>query len=506
MATTGRGNHIGGRWLNAAGPGFHSIDPCTGLPAWHGREADSADVDGAVRAARAAFPAWSALGPEQRAGYLRGYASRLRETLPAMAASISLETGKPLWESRQEVETMIGKVENSVEAYRERCAEASFAQSGFTAFKRFRPHGAVAVLGPFNLPGHLPHSHIVPALLAGNTVVYKPSELTPGVGEKTTEAWEAAGLPAGALNLVQGGRNTGVSLASHSGLDGLFFTGSRAAGAALSRSFADTPGRILALELGGNNPLVIWDCADAEASAYLAAQSAYITSGQRCVCARRLILPKGPEGQRHLDALLALLPRLRVGPPGDVPEPFLGPVISAAAADRMLAAQSALEKCGGRVLAPLRKPAHGAVTAEASAFLSPGLVDMTDARAKAGGPADLHDEEFFGPLLQVVRVDTFAAALEEANRTRYGLAAGLVSDDRALWETFRAGIRAGVVNWNRQTTGASGKLPFGGVGDSGNHRPSAYYAADYCAYPMASLETDRATAPERPPAGIDAKA
>ncbi|MDB5051326.1 MAG: succinylglutamic semialdehyde dehydrogenase [Fibrobacteres bacterium] len=490
-----KGNHIGGIWRAAGGAEFHSTDPVTGLSAWSGRETIPSETDEAVRTARAAFPAWNALGPEKRAGYLRGYAEKLQENLASVAEAISLETGKPLWESRQEAETMILKVANSLDAYRERCAEASFPQAGFTAVKRFRPHGVVAVLGPFNLPGHLPHSHIVPALLAGNTVVYKPSELTPGVGEKTAEIWEAAGLPAGVLNLVQGGRNTGVSLASNPDLDGLFFTGSRAAGTALSRQFADHPGRILALELGGNNPLIVWDCADAEASAYLAAQSAYITAGQRCTCARRLILPKGPEGRKHLDALVALLPRLRVGAPADKPEPFLGPVISASAADRLLEAQAALEKAGGRILVPMRKAAHGRVAEAASAFLTPGLVDMTDARERP-------DEEFFGPLLQVVRVDGFDAALEEANRTRYGLAAGLVSDQRALWEIFRDRIRAGVVNWNRQTTGASGKLPFGGVGDSGNHRPSASYAADYCAYPMASLEAEKAVAPAQPPIGI----
>lgn len=502
------GNFIAGAWRRGSGPEFRSTDPATGTPAWQGREASDADVDAAVKAAREAFPAWSALGADGRARYLQGYAERLTAGLGDMAEGISRETGKPLWESRQEVETMIAKVSNSIEAYRERCAETVSAQAGFTAVKRFRPHGVTAVLGPFNLPGHLPHSHIVPALLAGNTVVYKPSELTPGVGELTTRAWEAAGLPAGVLNLVQGGRNTGVSLASHPGIDGLFFTGSRGAGAALNRLFADTPGRILALELGGNNPLIVWDCADAQASALLAAQSAFITAGQRCVCARRLIVPKGPEGQRHLDALIALLPRLRVGASGDRPEPFLGPVINAAAADRLMEAQAALENAGGKVIVPMRRIAAGGASGEASGpvsagegaerspFLTPGLIDMTEASARP-------DEEFFGPLLQVVRVGDFEAALEEANRTRFGLAAGLVSDDRALWEIFRDRIRAGVVNWNRQTTGASGKLPFGGVGDSGNHRPSAFYAADYCAYPMASLEAEKAVAPNRLPVGID---
>ena len=493
------GNFIAGAWRMGSGPEFHSTDPATGMPDWRGREASDAEVDAAVKAARAAFPAWNALGAETRATYLRGYADRLTAGLaanPGMAEGISRETGKPLWESRQEVETMIAKVSNSLEAYRERCAETVSSQAGFTAVKRFRPHGVTAVLGPFNLPGHLPHSHIVPALLAGNTVVYKPSELTPGVGELTTRAWEAAGLPAGVLNLVQGGRNTGVSLASHPGIDGLFFTGSRGAGAALNRLFADTPGRILALELGGNNPLIIWDCADAEASALLAAQSAYITAGQRCVCARRLIVPKGPEGQRHLDALIALLPRLRVGASGGQAGTVPGTGDQRRRRGQAYGSPSGVGKRGrqgDRAHAPHR---GGSVEAGRSPFLTPGLIDMTEASSRP-------DEEFFGPLLQVVRVADFDAALEEANRTRYGLAAGLVSDDRALWEAFRDRIRAGVVNWNRQTTGASGKLPFGGVGDSGNHRPSAFYAADYCAYPMASLEADKAVAPDRLPVGID---
>jgi succinylglutamic semialdehyde dehydrogenase len=493
----GKGNFIAGEWGEGRGPEFRSAAPATGEAAWRGREADPAQVDRAVAAARAALPGWQALGLDGRMGVLKAFAEQLRSALPSLAGAISLETGKPDWEARQEVETMIAKVANSIEAYQERCSESASVQSGFTAVKRFRPHGAVGVLGPFNLPGHLPHSHIVPALLAGNTVVYKPSEMTPGVGEATTAVWSEAGLPVGVLNMVQGGRGTGAALAGHPGLDGLFFTGSRAAGVALSKQSAEHPGRILALELGGNNPLLIWDCADPQAAALLAAQSAFITAGQRCTCARRLIVPEGPEGRRYVDALLELLPRLRVGYADGKPEPFLGPVISAAAADRLLAAQGMLEKAGGKILAPLRRlPRQGGGGEDGSALLAPGIVDVTGVRERP-------DEEFFGPLLQVIRAPDFASALEEANRTRYGLAAGLISDQRGLWDAFLEGIRAGVVNWNRPTTGASGKLPFGGVGDSGNHRPSAYYAADYCAYPMASMEAGKAALPAHLPPGID---
>lgn len=487
---TGRGQFIGGKWIRGSGPEFSSLDPSTGAVAWTGREAVPDEVDAAVAAARKAFPAWADLPPERRMEFLQGFAGNLRVNIDALLERICLETGKPRWEARQEVETMIAKVANSLEAFRERASDASFDQGGFVASRRYRPHGVVAVLGPFNLPGHLPHSHIVPALLAGNAVVYKPSELTPGTGEMTTDLWAQAGLPRGVLNLVQGGRATGQALASHEGLDGLYFTGSFAGGVALNRLFADTPGRILALEMGGNNPLVVWDCENANATAHLAVQSAFITSGQRCVCARRLILPEGAEGRRHLDALVNLLPRVRVGAPSDSPEPFLGPVISAAAADRVLAAQERLLALGGKPIVPVKRHPKG------PAFLTPGILDMT-------GAHNVPDEEVFGPLLQVFRVPDFDTAIDVANRTRYGLAAGLLSDRKDLWEAFRRQARAGVMNWNRQTTGASGKLPFGGVGDSGNHRPSAYFAADYCAYPVASLEAEKAVSPVTPPVGID---
>lgn len=464
---------------------MQSINPATGEIIWQGIASSSEDVNAAIISARKAFDSWSKLGLEARAMYLQKFAQGLLAQKPQLAIIISEATGKPLWESLQEVDSMIGKIANSLEAYQERCQDTVSVQNGFSAVKRFRPHGVVAVLGPFNLPGHLPHSHIVPALLAGNTVVYKPSEYTPSVGEKTTEIWEQAGLPAGVFNLVQGGRNTGVTLASHPDLDGLFFTGSFAGGRALSQAFSHCPGKILALELGGNNPLVVWDCKDSTSAALLMVQSAFITAGQRCVCARRLILEKGDKGNKHLEALLALLPRVRLGVYTDSPEPFLGPVISAQVVEQLLATQDRLEKLGGKILVPMRRIFPKATSSEATklrtAFLSPGIIDMTEVQNPP-------DEEYFGPLLQVVAVTDFPKAIEVANQTRFGLAAGLISDDQNLWNQFQNHIRAGVVNWNRQTTGASGKLPFGGIGESGNHRPSAFFAADYCSYPVASIE------------------
>lgn len=464
---------------------FSSVNPATGETVWTGPAAGPPAVDAVVRGARAAAPAWAGKSFDERAAVAKAFAAQLLANKEALAQAISREVGKPNWEALTEVQSMVGKIDLSIEAHQRRCAEFK-NNLGVT---RFRPHGVVAVLGPFNFPGHLPNGHIVPALLAGNTVVFKPSEFAPAVAELTAELWRAAGLPAGGLQLVQGGRETGMALAAHAGIDGLFFTGSARAGLALSEQFACTPERILALEMGGNNPLVVDHATAVKAAVALTVQSAYLSAGQRCTCARRLIVPTGAEGDRFLATLAAAVRALRVGASTDRPEPFMGPVVSAAAADRLLEAQQALVRRGAVALVEMRRLKPG------TGLLSPALLDVTPLPGR-------DDEEFFGPLLQVIRVPDFAAALREANNTHYGLAAGLISDDAAQYERFRTTVRAGLINWNQQLTGASSGAPFGGVGRSGNHRPSAYLAADYCSYPVASIEVPALQLPTQLPPGL----
>jgi succinylglutamic semialdehyde dehydrogenase len=373
---------------------------------------------------------------------------------------------------------MIGKVELSIAAQAERSGERHSATAFGEAVLRHHPHGVMAVLGPYNFPGHLPNGHIVPALLAGNAVVFKPSELTPGVGEAMAAAWRAAGLPDRVLTVVQGARETGVALAA-ADIDGLLFTGSAATGAHLRRLFADRPNVILALELGGNNPLLVWDGPDgpndvAEAAA-LVVQSAFVTAGQRCSCARRLIVPANGFGDAVVEAVASLADRLRIGAWDEEPPPYMGPLVSFAAVAAARRQVEGLIAAGARVIRPFEPPAELRET-----FARPALFDVTG--------CVVPDEEIFAPVLQVIRVADFDAAIAAANATRFGLVAGLVGGDDALWRRFVGASRAGVVNRNRPTTGASGAMPFGGLGESGNHRPSAWYAADYCAYPIASFE------------------
>nr|B0T8I8.1 RecName: Full=N-succinylglutamate 5-semialdehyde dehydrogenase; AltName: Full=Succinylglutamic semialdehyde dehydrogenase; Short=SGSD [Caulobacter sp. K31] len=470
------GLFIDGVWRAGAGAQATSVDPTTGEVIWRQATASTAEVAAAVEAARKAFPAWADRSREERIAVLRRYKDVLVARTGTFAEALSRETGKALWETKAELGSMAGKVEASIKAYDERTGEHANDMAFGRAVLRHRAHGVMAVLGPFNFPGHLPNGHIVPALLAGDTVVFKPSEETPLAGQLLVEALEEAGVPAGVINLVQGGREVGQALIDQE-IDGLLFTGSAAAGAFFRRHFADRPDVILALELGGNNPLVVWDAGDPEAVAALIVQSAFITTGQRCSCARRLIVSDDAAGRAVIDAVAALSERLVIGPWNGGQEPFMGPLISDRAAAMALAGAKAMP---GQTLRAMTS-----VDGLSRAFVSPGLVDVTG--------ETVPDEELFAPLLQVRRVGSFEEAIAAANATRYGLSAGLVSNETAHWDRFLTRIRAGVVNWNRPTTGAAGTMPFGGLGNSGNHRPSAYYAADYCAYPVASFEAENVT-------------
>lgn len=480
MQTT---HYINGQWIVGKGAPIASVDPAKNNTFWQGRAATQVQVEQAINAAREALPTWSALSVEVRLGTIKAYGELLAENKVALANLIAQETGKPQWETLTEVGAMIGKIGISEKAYFERTGTVENPMPVGKAFIRHKPHGVVAVFGPYNFPGHLPNGHIVPALIAGNTVVFKPSDLTPAVAEAMVKLWEQAELPNGVLNLVQGEVKTGKALATHPGIDGLFFTGSSRTGKILHEQFAGHPGKILALEMGGNNPLIVTNVSDTKAAVHDIIQSAFITSGQRCTCARKLFIPATPAGDELLEAVITATRNIHVGDYDAETQPFMGAMISAAAAKGMVAAQQALIDSGASSLVPLihSDPNTG--------FVTPGILDVTAI------VETMPDEEHFGPLLKVVRYNDFDSAIAMANKTQFGLSAGLLSDSEADYQHFFAHIRAGIVNWNRPITGASSAAPFGGIGDSGNHRASAFYAADYCAYPVASVELNTVTLP-----------
>ncbi len=471
------------QWHQGTGAELSATSSTNNQEIWRGNAAEQEQVDAAIASAREGFLTWSRLSYEERETYVKRYQAILKERQDEIAQTIALDVGKPLWEAKTEAGAMVAKIDLSINSYHQRTGSTVVEGAAFTTALTHRPHGVMVVLGPYNFPGHLPNGHIVPALLAGNTIVHKPSEYTPLVGQLLIECLAAAEFPAGVINLTQGDGRTGMLLTKHDDVDGVLFTGSTRTGIALHKQFAGQPGKMLALEMGGNNPLIVYQNADVRAAVYNTIQSAYITSGQRCTCSRRLIVIDDAQGHEYVDALSKGLSGISAALPKDNPEAFMGPVVHNRIADQLMVAQDNLIKDGARALVIMQRP-H-----DDYALLTPGLLDVSDV-------AEIEDEELFGPMLQLYWARDLDHAIKMANDTRFGLSAGMFTDNDAVWDEFYTRIRAGIVNRNRPLTGASGGAPFGGIGASGNHRASAFYAADYCAYPMASMLNENAQTPE----------
>ena len=452
-----------------------SYEPATGSLLWEG---EHSDVAAEVERAASAWMHWAAKPATFRIETMRRFANVVRAKEEEFADVIARETGKPLWEARTEVASVIGKVDISIAAYSERTGQRRLEGAmGAKQNLRHKPHGVMAVLGPYNFPAHLPNGHIVPALIAGNGILFKPSEKTPATAAMLVDLYHEAGIPKDLVRLVIGGPDAGKILVEHPLVNGILFTGSARTGIAINRALAAHPEKIVALEMGGNNPIIVWDTPDLVTAATVVVQSAFTSAGQRCTAAKRLIL-RDSMAKPLMDELTKLTDRLVIDHPHADPAPFMGPVIDAQAADGLTESFLTLMSMGGKPIRHMQRP-KGELP-----FVSPAIIDVTNV-------AERPDVELFGPLLQVVQVGDFDGAIREANATRYGLSASLLGGAPEQYDQFWASIRAGIVNWNRPTNGASSAAPFGGVGVSGNHRPSAYYAADYCAYPVASTEAEQ---------------
>ncbi|TVQ63466.1 MAG: aldehyde dehydrogenase family protein [Phycisphaerales bacterium] len=455
-----------------------------------------AHVDEAVAAARAAFPAWAASTPDDRIALLRRFQQVARDRAEALAELICDETGKAWWESIGEAALIAGKVDITLDEsahsglQRVRAFEFPMNETRRAACA-FRPHGVMCVLGPFNFPAHLPNGHIVPALLAGNTIVFKPSDKTPGVGQMLAEMLLDAGFPAGVINLVQGGADIASRLASHDGVDGVLFTGSWPVGRRILEANLDRPGRIVALEMGGNNPAVVMDDADLRQAAIECARCAFNTTGQRCTSTRRVIVHER-VAQPFVRAVCQTANTLLIGDPrgvGDGPREsrqpvFMGPIINAQSRDAVLGFQRDLARAGAEVLVE----STTIDTPEGGFYITPGVarVDRFSLADDAGKDAGC-DVEIFGPYLRISTTDSLDDAIIQANATRYGLSSSIFTRSEPAAARFLRESRAGCVNVNTGTAGASGKLPFGGLGFSGNHRPAGAFSLDYCAYPVATM-------------------
>jgi succinylglutamic semialdehyde dehydrogenase len=435
--------------------------------------ADASRVDRAVSSAVRALPAWRRTPFAARAALLERYRDALAARREPIALAISRSIGKPLWESRTEADALVAKVNITLTAGQE-LVRPREVEPG--AFVRYRPVGACAVLGPFNFPAHLANGHIVPLLAAGNTVVFKPSEMAPLVGELIAECLRDAGFAPGVASVLQGNGDTAASLVRDPRVDGVMFTGSTAVGRSILRASSEFAGRMLALEMGGNNPALVLDDADIDYACREIAFAAFVTAGQRCTAVRRVLVHRS-VAQGVIDRLAFAARNSVVGAP-DGPEVFLGPVINEAAREEAL---SLVERHSAAldVAAPL---ARIEVEGARGYYLRPGVYV-----GRGALPADLGACEWFAPLVFVEVCDDDEAMIARANDSRFGLAAAVFTGDPSRFRAIADELSAGLVNWNRGTVGSSSKLPFGGVKDSGNHRAAGLYSALYCADPVAEL-------------------
>ncbi len=502
----GAADFVDGEWVSLATPtkGVAAVESRN--PAkpdevvWRGSPRPE-HVDAAISAAREAMPEWARWGRDNRFHVLKKFADLCKANAGRMAELICDEVGKVMWEAKGEASALASKVDitldaspvgglRRVEGYELELAPQRVGRTWF------RPHGVMAVVGPFNFPAHLPNGHIVPALAMGNTVVFKPSDKAPGVGqllvELRAEALAKGGAPnkgRGVVNLVQGGADVASKLVTHDGLDGVLFTGSWPVGRRILESNLDRPGRIVALEMGGNNAAVVLDDADIRQAVIEVVRCAFNTTGQRCTCTRRVIVHEA-VADRFLRAACECASRLVIGSPRSKEPVFTGPIINSATRDAVLTFQQKAKKAGAQVVleaAPVKVSRVGTD----GWYISPGvmLVDRfsADACTPGGGFDGGCDEEIFGPLLRMTTVSDLDEAIEQCNASRYGLAASIFTRSQESAERFLFEARAGCVNVNAGTAGASSKLPFGGLGLSGNHRPAASFSLDYCAYPVAGM-------------------
>ena len=466
---------VDGAFRALSGDAITTRDPSNpATDVWKGTPV-AAHAEEAVVAARRALPAWSGLSLAERRTMLERWRETCVRHAGRLAAAISREVGKVKWEAELEAKIVAEKVTITLED-RVLSRVAGFevaAGPGKTGICAFRPHGVMAVLGPYNFPAHLPNGHIVPALLLGNTVVFKPSEKGASVGQLLAELAHEAGFPAGVFNVVQGGSAIASRLATHPEVDGVLFTGSFPVGRRILEANLDTPGRLIALEMGGSNPAVVTARADLRRAAIECVRAAFATTGQRCTCTRRIIVEES-VADRFVPMVLKLASNLVIAAADDGVPAFMGPLVTGEAREAVLLAQGRLAQRGRLLLeaSALDRPGF---------FLSPGAVEVPRFARRPD------EDEIFGPFVQIARFEGIEDAIDQANATNFGLAASLFSADEDEWRRFLASCRAGCVNWNTGTAGASSKLPFGGLGRSGNHRPAGAFAVDACAYPIATM-------------------
>jgi succinylglutamic semialdehyde dehydrogenase len=440
-------------------------------------------VDGVVESALKGFETWRKLSFDERIVFLRRYQEAVKKRGEDIALALAWEVGKPLWEAKTEASALVSKVDVTINDSLKRIQTQTIKEvmpkiDGHTIQK---PIGPSLVIGPFNFPCHLANGQILSNLLAGNSIIFKPSEKTIGSAQLMFEAFVEAGFPAGVINFINGTGEVSGKLTNHPKIKGIFFTGSRAIGKMILKNTHQDLKKMVALELGGKNSTIVHHDAHIPHALPELLRACFLTSGQRCT-STSIILVHKKIADEFISQFVDVTKKILVDHPviAKTP-PFMGPLIDAQAENLYLdfCAQGLREGAEELIAAKkLDMPFNGH-------YVSPSLHYL----AKADMKGKFVQEEIFGPNACFFPYEDLDEALHVVNCTEYGLAASVFTRDQSVFQKCLLEIEAGLVNLNRSTVGASARLPFGGMKDSGNFRPAAVSTIDYCVHTLASLET-----------------
>jgi alpha-ketoglutaric semialdehyde dehydrogenase len=464
-------NLIGGEWVDAAGgETFDSLSPATGEHVGTFPRSSAEDVDHAVAAAKEAFASWRLVPAPRRGEILFRFAGLVQESKQELAELMTREMGKVMAEARGDVQEAIDMSFYMAGEGRRLHGQTTPSElpDKFNMSVRM-PIGVVGVITPWNFPIAIPSWKIVPALVCGNTVVFKPATDTPRLGERFVELLIEAGIPPGVVNVVHGfGRDVGDRIVRHPDVPVITLTGSRETGAAVLRAAADNLKHVH-VELGGKNGIIVMEDADLELATEGILWSAFGTSGQRCTAASRVIVHERVYDELAT-RLVAAAERMRLGP-GWEPETDVGPVINRAALDRIHSYTEIGRDEGARLLTGGEMATGNGL--ERGHFYRPTIFGDVEPQMR------IAQEEIFGPTTALIRVLDLDEAIRVANGIEYGLSSSIFTRD--VNRAFRAmrDLEAGITYVNAGTIGAEVHLPFGGTKDTGNgHREAGQAALD----------------------------
>lgn len=439
-------------------------------------------IEATIESAQKGFDVWRKLTMDQRVVYLKKYQEVVRARKDEIAMALALEVGKPLWEAKTEAAALDAKVSVTITDSMERIKLKTIKDvmpkiDGHVVHK---PLGPCFVIGPFNFPCHLANGQILSALLAGNSIIFKPSEKTIYSAQLMIECFHEAGFPEGVINFINGTGHTAGKITGDKRIRGVFFTGSRGVGLRILENTYKDMGKLVALELGGKNSTIIHHDTNISHALPELLRACFLTSGQRCTSTSMILVHRKIE-QEFISQFKALTERIKVGHPTKSDDPFMGSLIDGQAEKLYFDFCNFGKQEGAEEIVSPRKLDVGFE----GHYVSPSIhyAKKPDLSGK------FIQEEIFGPNCFFIPYDDIEEAIKVANCTEYGLAASVFTRDPQIYNLCLRDIDSGLLNLNRSTVGATSRLPFGGVKNSGNHRPAAVAMIDHCVSTVASLET-----------------